>query len=112
MQKSSAAVSQTLSTLNSNARALTLFSEERGKDSKVMKALTSVATLYLPASLIATIFQSNLIQLLPNSSTPQPGRFVVGPQPWLPILAIFSLMAITLALVHLFDRFYRLFERK
>jgi len=94
---------QRLSTLDSEARILTLLSEERGKDSKAMKALTSVATLYLPASLIATIFQSNLVQLLPTSSPPQPSHFVVAPQPWLPIVATISLMALTLALVRLLD---------
>ena len=77
-----------------------------------MKALTSVATLYLPAGLIATIFQSNLIQLLPNSSTPQPSRFVVASQSWLPIVATLLLMAVTLALVSLLDRFYKSFERR
>ncbi len=103
MQKTSTAMFQRLSTLDSEARILTLLSEERGKDSKAMKALTSVATLYLPASLIATIFQSNLVQLLPTSSPPQPSHFVVAPQPWLPIVATISLMALTLALVRLLD---------
>lgn len=77
-----------------------------------MKALTFIATLYLPASLIASVFQSNLVQLLPASSTPQPSRLAVAPQFWLPVVATISLAALTLISVQLLDRLYRYLEAR
>ncbi|PMD30987.1 hypothetical protein L207DRAFT_641160 [Hyaloscypha variabilis F] len=54
------------------------------QDSKTFKAMSLLATLYLPSTLIATIFSSNLIQLefdtaKPNSSA----KFVIAPQFWI-----------------------------
>ena len=96
----------TLALLGEQARALTLLSEQREKDSKAMKALTSVATLYLPATLVATVFSSNLIQLFPVTPPREPTHFVAGPQPWLPIVAVFSLMAVTLITIRILERAY------
>ena len=96
----------TLALLSEQARALTLLSEQREKDSKAMKALTSVATLYLPATLVATIFSSSLVQLLPVTPLREPTHFAAGPQPWLPIVAIFSLMAVTLITIRILERAY------
>lgn len=100
----------TLALLGEQARALTLLSEQREKDSKAMKALTSVATLYLPATLVATVFSSNLVQLLPGSPPTGPTRFVVGPQPWLPIVLLFSLMTVTLITIRILERAYKNFK--
>ena len=101
MENTNTAMSQTLILLGEHAKVLTQLSEQRDKDSKAMKALTSVATLYLPATLVATIFSSSLVQLPPTKS-----HFVAGPQPWLPVIAIFSLMAITLISVRILERAY------
>ncbi|KAL8791326.1 MAG: hypothetical protein Q9195_005945 [Heterodermia aff. obscurata] len=112
MQQASSTASATLSALGSEARTLTLLSHERDKDSKAMRALTFIATLYLPASLIATVFQSNLIQLLPTSSPPQPSRFVVAPQSWLPVVATILLAVLTLISAQSLDRLYRHLEAR
>ena len=100
----------TLALLGEQARALTLLSEQREKDSKAMKALTSVATLYLPATLVATVFSSNLVQLLPVSPPTGPTHFVAGPQPWLPIVLLFSLMTVTLITIRILERAYKNFK--
>lgn len=87
----------TLALLGEHARALTLLSEQREKDSKAMKAVTSVATLYLPATLVVTVFSSNLV----NGA---------GPQPWLPIVLILSLTAVTLITIRILERAYSKFK--
>ena len=96
----------TLALLGEQARSLTLLGEQRERDSKAMRALTSVATLYLPATLVATVFSSSLVQLLPVTPPRTPTRFVAGPQPWLPIVLIVSLMAVTLITIRVLERAY------
>ena len=100
MESTSTAMSQTLISLSEQARVLTLLSEQREKDSKAMRAFTSVATLYLPFTLVTTVFSSNLIRL-------EPTRFVAAPQLWLPIVAVFSLMIVTLISVRVFVTAYK-----
>lgn len=65
------------------------------KDSKTLKALTLVATLYLPASLVATIFSSELIQSQPDGSVPGGTHFVVASQFWIFVVSSSILMAVT-----------------
>ena len=101
---------RTLGTLDSQAKTLGWLSEQRGKDSKAMRALTSVATFYLPASLVATIFSSNIVQLLPNTSPQESAHFVAGPQTWLPVVATLSLLAMTLVVIWILERIYRHFK--
>lgn len=110
MHKTNTNMYDTLGTLDSQAKILTLLSEQREKDSKVMKALTSVATLYLPASLVATIFSSNLVQLHPTTTLQESGHFVAGPQTWLPVVVTLSLMIVTLVSIRLLERVYRYFK--
>ena len=108
LERTNTTMLHTLALLGEQARALTLLSEQREKDSKSMKAVTSVATLYLPATLVATVFSSNLVQLFNPSRGPT--HFVAGPQPWLPIVAIFSLMAVTLISIRILERAYNTFK--
>ena len=100
----------TLALLGEQARALTLLSEQREKDSKAMKAVTSVATLYLPATLVATVFSSSLVQLLPDARPRGSTHFVAGPQPWLPMVLILSLTAVTLITIRILERLYNNFK--
>ena len=110
IQKSNTNMCNLLGTLDSQAKSLTLLSEQRHKDSRTIKALTSVATFYLPASLVATIFSSNLVQLFPTTPSQKPSRFVAAPQMWLPIMVTLSLMAVTLVSIQFLERFYRHFK--
>lgn len=110
MQATNTNMQNTLGALDSQARILTLLSEQRDKDSKVMKALTSVATLYLPANLVVTIFSSNLVQLLPTASPREPSHFVAAPQTWLPVVVTLSLITVTLISIRLLERVYRYFK--
>lgn len=110
MQNTNTNMYNTLDTLDSQAKMLIVLSEQREKDSKAMKALTSVATLYLPASLVATIFSPNIIQLLPTKPPREPSRFVVAPQTWLPIVVTLSLMAVTLVSIRLLERVFSYFK--
>ena len=103
-------MSSTLGVLGEQARILTLLSEQREKDSKASRALTSVATLYLPATLVATVFSSNIIQLVPNDSPRDQSRFEMAPQPWLPVVVFLGLFAITTISVRLLEKAYRYFK--
>lgn len=100
----------TLALLGEQARALTLLSEQREKDSKAMKALTSVATLYLPATLVVAVFSSSLVQLLPDTHPRGSIHFVAGPQSWLPMVLIISLTAVTLITIRILERLYNIFK--
>ncbi|TKA72827.1 hypothetical protein B0A55_06036, partial [Friedmanniomyces simplex] len=51
-------------------------------DSVLLKILSIVATVYLPASLIATVFSSNLIQSATVAATQGSQRLVLSPQFW------------------------------
>ncbi|MCJ1422214.1 hypothetical protein MMC29_000093 [Sticta canariensis] len=111
MQKTHTEMYNTLGTLDSQAKTLRRLSEQREKDSKAMRALTSVATFYLPASLVAAIFSSsNLVQVLPNTSLQESRHFVAGPQTWLPVAATLSLLAMTLVFIWILERGYRHFK--
>ena len=111
MQNIGRAMDAALGKLSEEASALTLSSKQREKDSKAMKALTSVATFYLPASLVATIFSSSLVQLIPATPSPsRPSHFVAAPQSWLPVVATLSLMIVTLISVRILENIYRYFR--
>jgi len=110
MQSINAAMCHTLGTLDTQANILASYGEQKAKDSKSIRALTTVATLYLPASLVATIFSSSIVQLLPTMPPRQPSHFVAAPQTWLPVTATLSLMAVTLISVYILERVYRYFK--
>ncbi|KAH7080741.1 hypothetical protein FB567DRAFT_531627 [Paraphoma chrysanthemicola] len=73
-------------------------------DTKSMKALTTVATALLPASLIATIFSSNLIQLeQSNEGVGHGTHFVVASQFWVYILVSIAMTGTTLGCIRLLE---------
>ncbi|KAK6513884.1 hypothetical protein TWF506_008315 [Arthrobotrys conoides] len=63
------------------------------QDSTTLKLLSMIATLYLPASLVATIFSSNLIEL--KSDDKGRDTFHVVSQFWLYILVAIALTVLT-----------------
>lgn len=76
-------------------------------DAKGVRTLTLIATIYLPASLVATIFSSNLIQWRPDTSTSddiQKSQFVVVPQFWVYVLITLALTFLTLGCARLLKK--------
>ncbi|KAK0289115.1 hypothetical protein LTR35_000491 [Friedmanniomyces endolithicus] len=78
-------------------------------DSVLLKILGIVATVYLPASLVAaqskTVFSSNLIQYVAAASpTAEPQRLVLSPQFWTYVATSLPLMGLTLACTLFLDR--------
>ncbi|KAK1058949.1 hypothetical protein LTR74_013006 [Friedmanniomyces endolithicus] len=78
-------------------------------DSVLLKILGIVATVYLPASLVAarskTVFSSNLIQYVGAASpTAEPQRLVLSPQFWTYVATSLPLMGLTLACTLFLDR--------
>lgn len=103
MHRTNTKSSETLTRLSDETEALTDLSKTREKDSKMVKALTAIGTVYLPATLVATIFSSNLVQLLPADAANQPVRFAPAPQSWIPIMMAVLLMVFTYGGVKLFE---------
>jgi len=62
-------------------RAASIIAIQNHKDAKMIKALAMVSTIFLPASLIATIFSSNLVQIQQDSD-----QFVLAKQFWIYVL--------------------------
>ncbi|KAK0929617.1 hypothetical protein LTR48_005638 [Friedmanniomyces endolithicus] len=78
-------------------------------DSVLLKILGIVATVYLPASLVAaqskTVFSSNLIQYVAAASpTAEPQHLVLSPQFWTYVATSLPLMGLTLACTLFLDR--------
>ena len=77
------------------------------RDSRAMKVLTVVAALYLPATLMATIFSSNLVQLISTQSSNSGldrEHFAVAPDFWMFPTFTIVLMILTLSPVWLWIR--------
>ena len=84
-------------------------------DSRLLKSLTALATLYLPASLVAvrvhgppksisdrliqTIFSSNLVQLQVQSLPEVNSRLILAPHFWLYIVIALPLIFLTLIFI-------------
>jgi hypothetical protein len=85
---------------NQSTDAVSRLTIKTQRDSRAMKVLTVVAALYLPATLMATIFSSNLVQLVGtqggNSSSDR-GHFVVAADFW-----VFPTFTIVLMILTLF----------
>ncbi|KAH6680177.1 hypothetical protein B0J14DRAFT_648559 [Halenospora varia] len=88
-----------------NASLVTL-TEKTCEDSRFIKTLTFIAMLYLPTSLVATIFSSNLLQLVAvgNNAGDNPTRFVLATQFWVFPTLTFTLLGLTVISAVLFDR--------
>jgi len=86
-------------TLHENSTMATI-AKQSTKDSKRLQALTLIATLYLPATLVATVFSSNLIQWKDSADDPTTGHqkahYVVVSEFWVYILSTSVLMVVTL----------------
>lgn len=75
------------------------------QDSRIVKALTVVASLYLPATMVASIFNSNLVQTVPVSSSDYAYRFQVSSQFWMFPAFTLALMVASLAPLGLWIRY-------
>jgi len=74
---------------------LGMLARQAHQESKSVRALTVIATMYLPASLLAQIFSSNLVQLSSSDSELPKSHFVPTSQFWIFVLATFALMLLT-----------------
>ncbi|KIW23674.1 uncharacterized protein PV07_11854 [Cladophialophora immunda] len=66
--RNSQAMQDTLDALNEISAQSAEVAQQSKRDSRVLKWLTLIATMYLPASLLATLFSSNLIQVVQNGT--------------------------------------------
>jgi len=79
-------------------------SEQTNKDSRSMRVLTSVASLYLPATFVATLFSSNLIQMKGGASTDGATRLVLSKETWIYALVTVVLTIMTVVLTLSLER--------
>ncbi|KAL8673354.1 MAG: hypothetical protein Q9168_002233 [Polycauliona sp. 1 TL-2023] len=82
-------------THDENADMLRLARHNR-RDTMSLRTLTRITIIYLPASLIATIFSSNLVEFQPTGVVHQPSRLVVRNQFWIYVLATIGCTILTL----------------
>jgi preprotein translocase subunit SecY len=66
-------------------------------DSNKLQTMTKIATLYLPATLVATIFSSSLVAWEEGESnnSPQGHHFVISSQFWVYVLITMGLTVLT-----------------
>ena len=88
-------MNRSLGILRQHGFSLTAIAKQGQKDSKSLKILTFIATLYLPASLIATIFSSGLIESKPVDAPSVATHLVVAPQFWVLLVSTVVLMGVT-----------------
>ena len=101
--KTNQAVKDNLEVLSRMAVQEGQIAEQARKDSRLLKALNVIAIIYLPASLIATIFSSNLIDTQPNRSDAGE-HFVLADQFWIYVLVTLALALLTFACSLLFSK--------
>ncbi|KAF1992837.1 hypothetical protein P154DRAFT_528197 [Amniculicola lignicola CBS 123094] len=74
------------------------------KDAKGVKALSTVATVFLPASLIATIFSSNLVQIKRDEGPGSKTQLELVTQFWVYIVSTMGLTIVTLGCTWFLER--------
>ncbi|KAI3323107.1 hypothetical protein HD806DRAFT_497974 [Xylariaceae sp. AK1471] len=79
--------------MKSSLELMQRISEQNQQDSRLLKTFGFIATIYLPASLIATIFSSNLLQLKGNDQGDT--YFQPASQFWIYIVITASLTILT-----------------
>lgn len=92
---------------NQNASAVSDLTMKAQKDTRSTKMLTFVASLYLPATLVASVFNSNLIQLtgsLGNGHDADGQHFATARDFWMFPAFTATLMILTLSPVWLYMR--------
>ncbi|KAI5806395.1 hypothetical protein DFH27DRAFT_641741 [Peziza echinospora] len=83
--------------ISQNSMALRKLSTDSQADTQAMKTLTIIALLYLPASLIASVFSSNLVK---TSEGNGPEHFVLARQFWVyPVLSAALLIFTVLPII-------------
>jgi len=92
-------IDRTVSASHRENITISTIAQEGRKTSDTVKALTVIATMYLPATLVATVFSSNLIQWhagnTHNGSTTG-SHYAVVPQFWVFVICTVVLMVLTL----------------
>ena len=84
---------------NQSADGISKLTLKAAADSRATKVLTLVAALYLPATLVASVFNSNLVESMPTQ-----GRFSVAREFWMFPVFTLALMVLTLSPVWLWVR--------
>ncbi|KAI1323354.1 hypothetical protein F5Y16DRAFT_403550 [Xylariaceae sp. FL0255] len=73
--------------------------DEMAKESRLLKSLTIMATLYLPASLVLSFFGSNLVQAQDADQSGKSWNIVLVQEAWLAIVAPAPLVLATLVFI-------------
>ncbi|KAH8164462.1 hypothetical protein CIB48_g3776 [Xylaria polymorpha] len=74
------------------------------EDTVLIKTLTRITIIYLPATLIATIFSSNLIASQPAGQQSQSTHLVISPQFWIYVLVTIAFTVPTIGMPVLLER--------
>ncbi|KAI9779425.1 MAG: hypothetical protein M1839_007390 [Geoglossum umbratile] len=104
MKENSRIMARMVATANAQSESLKIIAEKTRKDSRLMRIVAFITLVYLPASLIATISSSGLIQIAAENGTARVGTLSVHKEIWIYIVAAVVLTAITLVMALLWDR--------
>ncbi|KAL8705415.1 MAG: hypothetical protein Q9201_001487 [Fulgogasparrea decipioides] len=88
-------------------KAMTKLAQQNRSDTRSLKALSIIGTLYLPATFIATIFSSNLIQPRSTRDAVDDPHFVLADDFWLFVVVAIPLMVVTLAYTYWVEKWSR-----
>lgn len=98
MQSNLLTIRSTVSDSHRENATIAEIAKESRKYSEKLKALTFIATMYLPATLVATIFSSTLIQWQAGDTSPDGSRgshYTITSQFWIYVLTTLILMILT-----------------
>ena len=94
-QRTNETIQKTLEIVEQQNFSLATTARQSERHSKGFQALNIAATIYLPASLVATIFSSNLIQTQPRGAPTIATQLHIVPQFWAFIVSSLGLMVAT-----------------
>lgn len=98
MQSNLLMIRSTVSDSHRENATIAEIAKESRKYSEKLRALTFIATMYLPATLVATIFSSTLIQWQAGATSPDGTRrshYTITSQFWIYVLTTLVLMIFT-----------------
>ncbi|KAK3387402.1 hypothetical protein B0H63DRAFT_521456 [Podospora didyma] len=87
-----------------DGEAIVELTRKSQQDSRVVKVLTVVASLYLPAAMVASVFNSNLVQTVTPSQEEESANFRISAQFWLFPVFTLALLLVTIVPVAVWMR--------
>ncbi|KAL8773594.1 MAG: hypothetical protein Q9194_004301 [Teloschistes cf. exilis] len=86
------------------SKVMTKLAEQNRSDTRSLKSLSVLGTLYLPVTFLATIFSSNLIELRPIGDAQKDSHLALASDFWLFVVVAVPLIVLTLSYTYWLER--------